>query len=70
MTDYKDIQKKSDAELTSMVKDQREALREARFGAAGAASRDVKKIREAKKDIARSLTELGARKRSDSNNNA
>tara|TARA_B100000745_G_C20114453_1_gene381479 strand:- start:895 stop:1107 length:213 start_codon:yes stop_codon:yes gene_type:complete len=70
MTNYKDIQKKSDAELTSMVQGNRETLRDTRFGTAGAGSADVKKVREAKKDTARALTELNARKRSESNKNA
>lgn len=63
MSNYKDIQKKSDAEIVSFVKEQRESLRKTRFGAAGAGSSDVKAVRTAKKDIARSLTELNARKR-------
>lgn len=70
MTDYKDIQKKSDTELASLVQTDREAIRDARFGTAGAGTVDVKKVREAKKDTARALTELNARKRSESNNNA
>ena len=63
MSNYKDIQKKSDKDLVSFVKEQRETLRKARFGAAGAGSADVKAVRTAKKDIARSLTSLNARKR-------
>lgn len=70
MSNYKDIQKKSDAEIVSFVKEQRESLRKGRFGAAGAASADVKAVRTAKKDIARSLTELNARKRDLAKNNA
>ena len=63
MSNYKDIQKKNDADLVSFVKEQRESLRKARFGAAGAGASDAKAVRTAKKDIARSLTELNARKR-------
>jgi ribosomal protein L29 len=70
MSTYKDIQKKSDAELATMVQENREALRTARFGTAGAGTADVKKIREAKQDTARALTELNARKRSESNKKA
>ena len=63
MSNYKDIQKKKDTDLVAFVKEQREILRKARFGAAGAGNADVKAVRTAKKDIARSLTELNARKR-------
>jgi len=70
MSNYKDIQKKNDADLVSFVKEQRESLRSARFAAAGAASADVKAVRTARKDIARSLTELNARKAEQSNKTA
>lgn len=63
MSNYKDLQKKNDKDLVVFVKEQRETLRKARFGAAGAGSADVKEVRTAKKNIARSLTELNARKR-------
>ena len=63
MSNYKDIQKKNDKDLVSFVKEQRETLRKARFATAGAGSADVKSVRTAKKDIARSLTELNTRKR-------
>ncbi len=68
MSNYKDIQKKSDKDLVAFVKEQRESLRKSRFGAAGAGSADVKTVRTAKKNIARSLTELNARKRDQANN--
>ena len=61
MSDYKDIQKQSDAELVTLVKDEREALRAARFKAAGSGKGDIKTIRAAKKRIAQSLTELAVR---------
>jgi len=70
MSNYKDIQKKNDKDLVSFVKEQREILRSARFGAAGAGSADVKTVRTAKTDIARSLTELNARKRQEANKSA
>jgi ribosomal protein L29 len=70
MSNYKDIQKKSDTEIVSFVKEQRESLRKGRFAGAGAASADVKVVRTARKDIARSLTELNARKRDQAKNNA
>ena len=70
MSNYKDIQKKSDAELVTLVTEQREALRATRFGSAGAGAGDVKKIRTAKLAIAQSLTELNLRQRTASNKNA
>ena len=70
MSNYKDIQKKSDKDLVSFVKEQRETLQKSRFSAAGAGSADVKSVRTAKKDIARGLTELNARKRDQANKTA
>lgn len=70
MSNYKDIQKKSDQDLVASVQENREALRTARFGIAGAGNADVKKVRDAKKDIARCLTELNARKRNEANKSA
>lgn len=63
MTDYKDIKKKNDKDLTAFVHEKREETRAFRFGVAGAGTRDVRKVRAAKKDIARGLTELNLRKR-------
>lgn len=62
MTDMKDIKKKSDKDLVSFVDEKREEVRSFRFGVAGAGARDVRKVRTAKKDIARGLTELNTRK--------
>jgi len=70
MSNYKDIQKKSDSEIVSFVQEQRETLRKARFAGAGAGTSDVKAVRTARKDVARSLTELNARKRDQAKNNA
>lgn len=68
MTTYKDLQKKSDKELVAHVNEKRQELRKFRFGVAGAGTRDVKAARAAKKEIARSLTELNVRTRTASNN--
>ena len=62
----KDIQKKSDKDLVAHVNEKREEVRKFRFGTAGAGARDVRAVRTAKKEIARSLTELNARKRTES----
>lgn len=70
MSNFKEIQKKSDAEIVSFVKEQRESLRSARFAGAGAGTRNVKAVRTARKDVARSLTELNTRKREEANKNA
>ena len=63
MSNYKDIAKKKDAELATLVQEQREVLRSARFGAAGTGTRNVQKVREARRLIAQGLTELNARAR-------
>lgn len=70
MTTYKDMEGKSEKDLAAIVSEGRETLRKERFGTAGAGNKDVKKIRSAKKDIARALTALNAQKRSDTNKNA
>ncbi len=63
MTPMLDIHKKSDKELTSLIEETREAIRQERFVVAGSKGRNVKKVRENKKDIARALTALSARRR-------
>ena len=64
MTNYKDIQKKNDKDLAAFVNEKREEVRQFRFGVAGAGTRDVRKVRTAKKEVARGLTELNTRKQS------
>ncbi len=66
----KEIQKKDDKALVAYVQEKREEVRSFRFGTAGAATRNVRAIRMAKKEIARSLFELASRKRASSNLNA
>jgi len=56
-----DVQNKSDADLVALVREKREALRQVRFATSGSKGRDVKKLRESKKEIARALTELSKR---------
>ena len=56
-----DIQKKSDAELTEMVQEARETVRQERFK--DKFSRKAHIIRTAKTDTARALTELNTRRR-------
>lgn len=52
---YKD---KSDSELHRILAEKREELRKLRFGVAGSKSRDTKKGKNVRKEIARVLTEL------------
>ncbi|NCN52614.1 50S ribosomal protein L29 [Candidatus Parcubacteria bacterium] len=59
----KDIQKKSDADLAKFIEEKREALREIRFKTAGSGMRDVKEIRNIKREVAQGLTERNARAR-------
>lgn len=54
-TIYKD---KSEKDLAKALYEQREALRNFRFGTAGSKTRNVKEGRKAKKEIARIMTEL------------
>ncbi len=61
MTNIEDIRKKSEKELTELVKESREAVRQERFK--DAMSRKASIIRNAKTDIARALTELTDRQR-------
>jgi ribosomal protein L29 len=56
MTKIGDIKKKSDHELSEFIKEKRESVRQERFATAGSRGRNVKSIREAKRDIARALT--------------
>ena len=56
MTTMSDIKNKDAHQLSSFISEKREELRQARFAVAGSKARDVKKVREAKKDIARALT--------------
>lgn len=56
-----DIRKKSEAELTSMVEEGRQTIREERFK--DKFSRKANIVRGAKTEVARALTELSARRR-------
>lgn len=51
----------NDADLLKLVASEREAVRQVRFATSGSKGRDVKKMRDSKKEIARALTELSAR---------
>lgn len=59
----KELQKKNDADLVKYVTEQREELRKLRFGGAGSGMRNTHAIRNTRKEIARSLTELARRAR-------
>lgn len=61
MTTMKDLQKKNDADLVKFIALKREELRELRFKGAGSGMRDTKSINNAKKELARALTEQHAR---------
>ena len=58
----KEITKKSMRELKSLLSEKRLALRTFRFAAAGSNMRNVKEGKALKKDIARILTRLNAKK--------
>jgi len=57
----KNAQQKSEKELIKLVREKREELRSLRFQAAGSGMRDVKSIRNIKKEIAQAFTELSLR---------
>lgn len=57
-----DIQGKNDTELTKLLNEKRETLRNFRFGISGSKVRNVKEGRNLKREIARLLTELTRRK--------
>ena len=65
-----DIKNRSIEDLQKEVADKRESLRVFRFGGAGSRSRNVKEGRTIKKEIARLMTELTARKLATSKKNA
>ncbi len=70
MSNMKEIRKKDEKGLIAYVEEKREEVRAFRFGTAGAGTRNVRAVRAAKKEIARTLTELNARKRTESNKSA
>lgn len=57
-----DLKKYSVEDLNKEIAEKREALRTFRFGSAGSRSRNVREGRTVRKDIARLMTEVSARK--------
>jgi ribosomal protein L29 len=57
-----DIKKQSVEDLQKEIAAKREALRAFRFGSAGSRNRNTREGRNVRKDIARLLTEVNARK--------
>ncbi len=57
-----DIKKKSVEDLAKLLIEKKEEVRAFRFDVAGSAKKNVKSAMIAKKDIARILTEINARK--------
>ncbi|HAT68166.1 MAG: 50S ribosomal protein L29 [Candidatus Yonathbacteria bacterium RIFOXYC2_FULL_47_9] len=58
-----DISKKSNEDLVKTIDSKREELRALRFDIAGSAKKNTKATMLARKEIARSLTEVNARKK-------
>ncbi len=56
-----EIKKMTDTELRNSLAEKRDVIRKARFSSAGAQSSDASKVRSAKKEIARTLTEINTR---------
>ncbi|PIR38579.1 MAG: 50S ribosomal protein L29 [Candidatus Zambryskibacteria bacterium CG10_big_fil_rev_8_21_14_0_10_42_12] len=59
----KEIKEKNDKDLAKLLEEKRLLLRNFRFGIAGSRTRDVKEGKNAKKDIARMLTEINTRRK-------
>ncbi len=57
-----DFKKKTDQDLHKALSEKRTDLRGFRFGLAGSKTKNIKKGKEIKKDVARILTELNTRK--------
>jgi ribosomal protein L29 len=57
----KDLNKKSEKELTKTLAERREDLRKIRFSISGANVKDVKEAKQIRKEIAQILTELNSR---------
>ncbi len=53
MIKYKDLTKKSDKEISKLIKDKREALRTFRFGITGSKQKNIKEGRDLRRDIAK-----------------
>ena len=58
----KEIREKNDKDLAKLLLEKRVLLRNFRFGIAGSRTRDVKEGKNARRDVARILTELKSRK--------
>lgn len=56
-----ELRQKKTSELTELIGRERGVVRDFRFSTAGSATRDVRAVRTAKKNIARALTELRGR---------
>ena len=56
-----DLTKKTEAELSKAIEEAREVVRSVRFSLAGGREKNVRRVRETKKTIARLLTELARR---------
>lgn len=58
----KEFKNKTPQELTKLIAEKREALREFHFGSTGSKTKNVKLGHTTKKEIARIMTELSIRK--------
>jgi ribosomal protein L29 len=64
----KDIAQKTDTELTTLLTEKREEVRAFRFGMAGSQTRNTKASKNARRVIARLMTEVSRRKNNVKNN--
>lgn len=66
----KAFENKTDAELTELLKEKREALRGIRFNASGSGMRDTNARKNIRREIARILTEMNRRAKEAKTTNA
>ncbi len=62
-----EIQQKSEAELVKFLEEKQEELRKLRFGIAGSGMRNTHALRNLRREIAQTLTELNARSKKKDN---
>ena len=56
-----ELQKKTDGDLVTFIKEKREELHKLQFGVTGSSMRNTHAIRDVKREVAQALTELQAR---------
>lgn len=63
----KELGKKTNIELAKLLREKKQTLMTLRFNMSGAGAKDVREMRTLKKDVAKIMTELTARKIAENN---